>query len=169
MQEVDNKNESEALLLVNATDAFYSLNRQVALRNVKILCPNIAEYIENIYKQPSHLYIAGGNREFILSEEETTLGDNCEMEFFAISTVSILKHLHDSTLCDSVWQAWFADDSSATTSLHSQMVLYENIDMSCQGRSSKYLCSNGIFNSTSLEIHTANSTQYVGSVQRPGK
>ena len=51
MQEVYNKNESEALLLVDATNAFNSLNRQVALRNVKILCPNIAQQIKNTYKQ----------------------------------------------------------------------------------------------------------------------
>ena len=117
MQEIYNKNESEALLLVDATNAFNSLNRQVALRNVKILCPNIAQYIENTYKQPSRLYIAGGNGEFILSEEGTTQGNNCAMAFYAISTAPILKHLLDSTLYDSVWQAWFADDSSATGNL----------------------------------------------------
>ena len=33
------------------------------------------------------------------------------------SRLPILKHLHDSKLCDSVWQAWFADDSSATGNL----------------------------------------------------
>ena len=93
LHEVYNKNESEALLLVDATNAFNSLNRQVALRNVKILCPNIAQYIKNTgtYKQPSRLYIAGGNRKFILSEEGTTPEDNCAMAFYAISTVPILK------------------------------------------------------------------------------
>ena len=114
MQEVYNKNGSGALLLVDAINAFNSLNWQVAVGNVKILCPNIAQYIENTYKQPSRLYITGGNGEFILSEEGTAQGDNCAMAFYVISTVPILKHLHDSTLCDSVWQAWFADDSSAT-------------------------------------------------------
>ena len=78
MQEIYNKNESEALLLVDATNAFNSFNRQVALKNVKILCPNIAQYTENTYKQPSPLYIAGGNGEFISSEEGTTQGDNCD-------------------------------------------------------------------------------------------
>ena len=77
MQEVYNKNESEAFLLVDATNAFNSLNRQVALRNVKILCPNIAQYIANTFKQPSRLYIAGGNGGLkLLSEEGTTQGDN---------------------------------------------------------------------------------------------
>ena len=50
MQEIYHKNESKALLLVDATNVFNSLNRLVALRNVKILCPDIAQYIENTYK-----------------------------------------------------------------------------------------------------------------------
>jgi len=72
MLEIYNKDECEGLLLVDASNAFNSLNQQAALQNVKVTCPNIAQYIENMYSQPSRLYLAGRNGEFILSEEGPT-------------------------------------------------------------------------------------------------
>ena len=37
------------------------------------------------------------------------------------------------------------------------------------GQTCLILDLNGIFNLTSLEVHTTNSAQYIGSVQRPGE
>ena len=40
----------EAVLLVDASNAFNSLNRQLALRNIRVLCPSIATTLTNTYR-----------------------------------------------------------------------------------------------------------------------
>ena len=42
-------NESEGMLLVDATNAFNCLNRQVALHNIRTLCPPLATILINTY------------------------------------------------------------------------------------------------------------------------
>ena len=41
--------ETEAILLVDASNAFNSMNRTVALHNVRILCPSLATVLINTY------------------------------------------------------------------------------------------------------------------------
>ena len=67
---------SEAVLLVDATNAFNSLNRQVALQNVLHLCPTIALAIVNTYRADAQLFVDG---EVIYSREGTTQGDPLAM------------------------------------------------------------------------------------------
>ena len=61
--------ESQAALLVDATNAF---NRQVALHNIRRLCPPIATILVNPYRSPTELFMDG---DIILSQEGTTQGD----------------------------------------------------------------------------------------------
>ena len=68
--EVDN---TDAVLLIDASNAFNSLNRAAALHNVRILCPTIATYAINTYREPARLIIIGGKE--MRSEEGTTQGD----------------------------------------------------------------------------------------------
>ena len=63
---------TEAVILVDAFNAFNSLNREAALRNVRILCPVLAPILVNTYCQPSRLFIDG---EHIWSQEGTMQGD----------------------------------------------------------------------------------------------
>lgn len=44
-----NDNECEAVLLVDATNAFNCLNCQTAMRNIRTLCPLFATPVINIY------------------------------------------------------------------------------------------------------------------------
>lgn len=53
------REETEALLLVDASNAFNSLNRQTALRNIQRLCPSLATALINTYRSPSELYVDG--------------------------------------------------------------------------------------------------------------
>ena len=53
------KEETEALLLVDASNAFDSLNRQTALHNIQRLCPSLATALINTYRAPSELYVDG--------------------------------------------------------------------------------------------------------------
>ena len=63
---------TKAVLLVNASNAFNSLNRNVALRTIQFECPAISTFLINTYRQPSELFIDG---EVIYSQEGTTQGD----------------------------------------------------------------------------------------------
>ena len=63
---------SEAVLLVDASNAFNTLNRRVALHNLLTMCPSIATAVINCYREPSNLYIDG---EILYSQEGTTQGN----------------------------------------------------------------------------------------------
>ena len=47
---------TEAILLVDATNAFNSLNRLVALHNIRHLCPSLAAVLINTYRAPIKLF-----------------------------------------------------------------------------------------------------------------
>ena len=51
--------ESEAALLADVSNAFSSLNRQVALQNISRLCPPIATVLVNTYRAPTELFVDG--------------------------------------------------------------------------------------------------------------
>ena len=69
---VFNHNDSDAILLVDATNAFNSLNRSVAMHNIQQLCPPLSCILINTYCSPASLFVTGDT---ILSEEGTTQGD----------------------------------------------------------------------------------------------
>ena len=49
--------ENEAILLIDAKNAFNVLNRRTALENVKALCPSLHVALQNSYSHPSqHLH-----------------------------------------------------------------------------------------------------------------
>ena len=47
----------EAVLLIDAENAFNSLNRDAALHNTKRKCPLLYRYLENSYQQPAKLQL----------------------------------------------------------------------------------------------------------------
>ena len=49
--------ESEAVLLVDARNAFNSLNRLVALHNIKTICPDFATILINCYRSSSFFIV----------------------------------------------------------------------------------------------------------------
>lgn len=98
--------DTEAALLVDASNAFNSLNRMAALHNIRYLCPSISTYLINSYRSPTELFIDG---DVIHSQEGTTQGDPMAMPFYAIATVPLIKKLPTN-----VKQTWYADDAAAT-------------------------------------------------------
>lgn len=50
----------EVVLIVDASNALNSLNREAAFRNVHILCLALAPMLTNTYRTPSRLFIDGG-------------------------------------------------------------------------------------------------------------
>ena len=68
--------DTEAAFLVDASNAFNSLNRQVALYNARHLCLSLANILINTYREPSELFVVGL---VLRSEEGTTQGDPLAM------------------------------------------------------------------------------------------
>ena len=68
---VFHRDNSEATQLVDASNAFNSLNCIVALHSIRHLCPSLATFLINTYRSPSALYVMGDT---LASEEGTTNG-----------------------------------------------------------------------------------------------
>ena len=105
-----NENNCEALLLIDAKNAFNELNRGVAIRNLEKTCHPFYTLVTSMYRDPSRLYSDG---DFIMSNEGTTQGDTLAMPIFAVSSVPIIK----KTETDGVTQIWIADDATGAGSL----------------------------------------------------
>ena len=99
------EDNSEAVLLVDASNAFNSLNRQIALRNIRTLCPSISTMLINSYRKDPELFVGGTT---IHSKEETTQGDPLAMPMYAIALLPLIKKVNPHC---SVTQAWYADRS----------------------------------------------------------
>ena len=97
--------ENEAVLLVDASNAFNSLNRQVALHNIRRLCPPLATILINTYRAPTELFVDGDT---ILYQEGATQGDPLAMPMYALATIPLIKKLDGNYK-----QVWFADDAAA--------------------------------------------------------
>ena len=98
--------DTEATILVDASNAFNALNRQAALRNIQHLCPSLSKVLINTYREKAQLFIDG---ETLLSQEGTTQGDPLAMAMYAIAITPLIKDLEDK----SVKQIWYADDATA--------------------------------------------------------
>ena len=96
---------TETILLVDANNAFNSLYREVALRNIQHLCPSLSVDLINTYRED----IDGAT---LLSTEGTTQGDPLAMAMYGIGILPLIKKLQT---CD-VTQAWYADDAAAAGS-----------------------------------------------------
>ena len=111
VRSVFNHNDSDLILLVDATNAFNSLNCSVALHNIQQLCPPLARILINTYRSPASLFVSGDT---ILSEEGTTQGDPLAMPMYAIAMIPLIRRLNND-----VTQVWYADDACACGRLSS--------------------------------------------------
>ena len=105
------QDDTEAVLLADASNAFNSLNRSTALHNMNFICPTLAKVLNNTYQAPICLFVQGG--EEIKSCEGTTQGDPLAMAMYALAIRPLIKDLHD--LCPEASQIWFADDTTAAS------------------------------------------------------
>ena len=106
MHDVFNSGDADDVLLVDTSNVFNSLNREVCLRNVQHLCPSLATYAINTYRQAARLFVGG---ESIMSSEGTTQGDPIAMQLYATAVLPLLR----SVATEGVTQAWYADDACA--------------------------------------------------------
>ena len=106
MSDVLNEGESDGILLVDAHNAFNSLNRQAALLNVNRLCPALGKVVINTYRSAADLFVGG---ELVKSQEGTTQGDPLAMAIYAIATIPLLRKAETPLTT----QVWFADDATS--------------------------------------------------------
>ena len=112
MREIFEHDNSDAVLLVDASNAFSALNRAAAQHNIRVLCPSIATYTINTYREPSRLFILGGQE--LRSSEGTTQGDPLAMSLYAISLQPLITRLQVKSAAS---QCWYADDATGCGSL----------------------------------------------------
>ena len=72
MNEIMSSVETEAIVLVDSTNAFKTINRQVALYNIGVTCPAISTVLNNAYQTPVKLFVTGGV--VVESSEGITIG-----------------------------------------------------------------------------------------------
>ena len=110
--EMFNKESTEAVLMVNASNPFNTINREAFLHNTKILCPSVSTSINNFYLSPTDLYIQGARS--IKSEEGTTKSDPTAMVISALGITPLLEWLSKKSSqgnsAPSSKQLAFADD-----------------------------------------------------------
>jgi hypothetical protein len=114
MKEIESMDQTEAMLLVDATNAFNTLNRKAALHNIGVICPAISTILNNTYSKPARLFVTGGDE--ILSLEGTTQGDPLSMAIYALAITPLIKSLSQE-VPNHAKQVWFADDSTSAGKL----------------------------------------------------
>ena len=70
MKLIFEQDSTDGVILVDASNAFNSLNRKAALHNIRIMCSEFSTVIINTHRLPVRMFIQGG--EEILSVEGTT-------------------------------------------------------------------------------------------------
>ena len=113
MRDIFEHEEAEAVVLVDASNAFNSLNRQAALHNIQVICPTFATILINTYRLATRMMIAGGKE--ILSQEGSTQGDNFAMSFCGLGTAPLQQVLELTS--PSVKRVWLADDATGAGKL----------------------------------------------------
>jgi hypothetical protein len=124
MRDIFMEDDTEALLLVDAKNAFNSLNREVALNNIAVICPTFHRFLNNSYQCPSKLFIVDSQMtskevQFIYSKEGATQGDPAAMAMYALGTRPLMDILEQNTMLDTDQskQVFYADDASAAGKL----------------------------------------------------
>ena len=105
MSSIFQEENTEAMIFVDASNAFNNLNRQATLLNAMEICPSLAPILINTYRNPSYLFVGG---QCLLSKEGTTQGDPLAMAMYAIGTTPLINSLNGIAR-----QVWYADDSAA--------------------------------------------------------
>ena len=98
--------ETDGILFTDTGNAFNLLNRELALKNVEILCPALHHALANLYKHPSNLYVTNT---VLTSTEGTSQGDPLAMAMYGIGIIPLTKIQQKPN----VTQKWYRDDGSA--------------------------------------------------------
>ena len=91
--DVYQQDETEAVLLVDADNAFNSINRKAMLHNVSITCPLITTFIATCYMEPARIFVAGNHK--ITSRESKAHEDPTAMGTYALGVTPLIHFLSE--------------------------------------------------------------------------
>ena len=119
--------ETEAVLLVDASNAFNAINRKAFLHNVGIVCPPLATFIRNCYAERLRLFVVGGVE--ISSNEGTTQGDPVAMAIYAIAILPLILLLVEASVAKdhTTISAGFADDLTAAGKINELLFWWKQL------------------------------------------
>ena len=90
MKVIFDDEQTDAAMIVDASNALNSLNRNASLRKIQLLRPQFSTILINTYRLPVRMIF--GSKD-IVSNEGTTQGDNLAMSFFALGTATLFNYL----------------------------------------------------------------------------
>ena len=123
MNSLFSADETDAVLLTDATNAFNTLNRAAALHNISILCPTIATFVINTYRLPVRLFVKGGQE--LKSSEGMTQGDPLSMSIYGISLIPLMLALQNTS---NIKQCWLGDDASGAESIKDVLKWWQSLE-----------------------------------------
>ena len=105
-----NERECQGVLLLDASNAFNTLNRKLALHHTRVFCPVLSTFLDNLYGAHRDLYAEG----FLLSGEEGgTQGCPSSMGMYCLGIAPLINMVSQPDL----YQVWFADDGNSAGKL----------------------------------------------------
>ncbi|XP_066921132.1 uncharacterized protein [Clytia hemisphaerica] len=117
MRKMYSNENTDAVILVDAANAFNNLNRGVLLHNIKYICPEIATYTTNCYTNPARLFVIGGLE--LKSREGTTQGDPLGMAIYALGITPMMNIMLMAIADKHNKMVGFADDITAAGDIQS--------------------------------------------------
>ena len=123
MRSLYENEDTDAVLLIDAANAFNSMNRSAMLKNIERICPAAYIYAYNCYASHARLFVLGGKE--IRSMEGTTQGDPPSMAFYAIGLLPLIWCLAEPV--DHAKQAAYADDLTGAGKLKKLKQWFDSI------------------------------------------
>ena len=108
------KEETKAVLLVDTSNTFNSLDRNAALHNVRHLCPTLSTILINVYRESTELFVDGI---MLASKEGTRQGDPLAMPMYALATIPLISRMGESLSIVQVWYTLVGQRSVSWPSL----------------------------------------------------
>ena len=124
IREVFEDKDCEAVLLVDASNAFNTLNRQAAMHNIGILCPSLSMYVNNTYREPARIMLTGDKE--LKSQEGTTQGDPIAMSIYALGLTALQNKIGYE--CTGAKHVAYADDIAGAGKLEELKKFWEAIE-----------------------------------------
>lgn len=94
VREIWDDASTEAVLLVDADNAFNRLNRDLALHDIRQICPSFHKYLYNTYQKAATLVVSDSEKtEYLISDERCTQGDVASMAFYALGIPPLTMQL----------------------------------------------------------------------------